>query len=178
MPGSHAPHNCLTSSREPNREGHGSATQVELPLLTVVAMSEKLAVAAERERAFVMNFTKKCFDVLMSEESINLLAQCKDQQEIGQLSVIWQRELIEHFGVQMDFGCQKLGDVPRRFSDDTEVMQSFMRFQQACGESAQKAIKLMHEIKKAAIRANVAKAREEQSTAEATTAALEQVELK
>ena len=98
------------------------------------------------KRAFVVKFTQKCVEVLLSPESLDILSSCGTMQEMGALSVRWQRELLEHLGVEMDHGCRALGEVPHRFHDDREVLQSFALFQSACGESAQKA-KVMNEEK-------------------------------
>ena len=75
--------------------------------------------------------------MLMEEESIALLAASGSEQECCKVSVRWQRELLEHCGVEMDHGCQALGQTPQRFPGDQEVYQSFVEFQQACGKSAQ-----------------------------------------
>ena len=61
-------------------------------------------------------------------------------QRIGQLSVTWQRELLEHLGVQMDFGCRALSEIPHRFGSDQELLASFQQFQMACSKSAQLAM--------------------------------------
>ena len=58
----------------------------------------------------------------------------------SQLSVTWQRELLEHLGVEMDFGCRALGEVPYRFGEDREVLQQFQAFQMACAQSGQRAM--------------------------------------
>ena len=95
------------------------------------------------DRETVLAFTRKCTEVLLSEDSIDRLAAvAHSMSAVGNLSVTWQRELLESFGVDMDHGCRALGDVPTRFQDDQEVLHSFMGFQQACGTSAQKAVQL------------------------------------
>ncbi len=101
--------------------------------------TEELQESGQLSREFVLEFTKRCAETLLSEESINMLEACSSLQEIGQLSVSWQREMLEHLGVQMDFGCKRLGEVPQRFDADTEVMEAFKAFQIACQQSAQAA---------------------------------------
>ena len=61
-------------------------------------------------------------------------------QEMGSLSVQWQRQLLEQNGIQMDFGCRALGEVPQRFGADKEVMTAFKHFTEACSLSMQKAM--------------------------------------
>ena len=68
------------------------------------------------------------------------MANATTMNQAGEMSVRWQREILEHLGVQMDHGCRALGEVPMRFQDDEEVITSFQKFQQACGESMQKAM--------------------------------------
>lgn len=93
------------------------------------------------DRALVLAFTRKCAEVLTSDESVTLLSKCcPDMQALSNLSVTWQRELLEHVGVDMDHGCRALGEVPMRFQQDNEVIKAFQAFQQACGTSAQKAV--------------------------------------
>ena len=93
------------------------------------------------ERSLVLAFTRKCSEVLVSDESIVLLAASGNMQGIGNLSVSWQRELLEHLGVEMDHGCRALGEVPRLFQGDNEVLHAFQAFQQACSSSAEMARK-------------------------------------
>ena len=93
-------------------------------------------------REFVLAFTTKCVEVLMNDESLTMLSACSGMQEMGMLSVSWQRELLEHLGVQMDFGCRALGDVPMLFGQDQEVLEKFKSFQQACSDSAQQATQM------------------------------------
>jgi len=93
------------------------------------------------DRPFVLSFTRKCKEMLISEESTELLAACDTLDDIGRLSVQWQRELLEHLGVEMNHGCQALGEVPGRFSDDRKVLEAFHEFQMACQSSCQDAMK-------------------------------------
>ena len=102
-------------------------------------------------RAFVLKFTRKCAEVLTSDESVGLLADClsqpsfdgencrfeqSDMHKLSMLSVAWQKELLEHLGVEMEHGCQALGQVPMRFQKDKEVISAFKAFTEACGKSA------------------------------------------
>jgi len=41
----------------------------------------------------------------------------------------------------MNHGCQALGEVPGRFSDDRKVLEAFHEFQMACQSSCQDAMK-------------------------------------
>lgn len=131
--------------------------QVKSPEQRRFAPKEGGAEALQRtgplSRDFILTFTKKCVEMLMDEESVELLSQCEGMNEIGQLSVGWQRELLEHLGVEQDYGCRKLGEVPHRFGDDPEVMQNFAKFQQACSQSAQAAMKLKMLSKEGGVKA-------------------------
>ena len=40
--------------------------------------------------------------------------------------------MLDHLGIEQDFGCRALGTVPQRFSDDAEVLRAFKTFQTAC----------------------------------------------
>jgi hypothetical protein len=53
--------------------------------------------------------------------------------------VQWQRQLLEHHGIQMDFGCRALGETPMRFGSDTEVMTAFEGFAKTCMMSVKRA---------------------------------------
>ena len=55
--------------------------------------------------------------MLLADDSIALLAKASSSTAaMAQLSVRWQRELLEHLGIQMDFGCQALGEVTQRYA--------------------------------------------------------------
>ena len=97
-------------------------------------------------------------EMLQSDESLEMLAACENMTALGNLSVSWQRELLEHLGVEMDHGCRALGETPARFADDEEVMTAFQAFQRMCGESAQLATKKGQEMYQ---KAKAAKAAEE-----------------
>jgi len=71
----------------------------------------------------------------MSDESHGLLQAVGDKQKAGALSVQWQRQMLEHLGIEMDFGCGQLSHVPHRFAADAEVMNAFQAFQQTCQSS-------------------------------------------
>ena len=43
------------------------------------------------ERKFVLDFTAKCIETLMSDESLKMLGECGSMNEMGMLSVSWQR---------------------------------------------------------------------------------------
>ena len=105
----------------------------------------------------------QCTEVLTSDESIQQLAACGSMSGIGNLSVSWQRELLEHLGVEMDHGCRALGEVPTRFQGDNEVLHAFQAFQQACSQSAEAA-------RKKIIAENVERERAQQKRAEAPAA--------
>ena len=101
-------------------------------------------------RSKILKFTREAATVLMNDESIRLLARVgrlapggpKSQeamQAMGTLSVQWQRQLLEHHGIQMDFGCRALGETPMRFGSDTEVMTAFETFAQTCMKSVKRA---------------------------------------
>ena len=77
--------------------------------------------------------------MLFDDDSMRMLEAASNAQHAGQLSVQWQRQLLEHQGIEMDFGCRALGQTPHRFHSDKEVMKQFMAFQQACMTSMQKA---------------------------------------
>ena len=74
-----------------------------------------LQLDGELAREFVLRFCKECVAMLMSPESIALLVAAEATREAPSLSVCWQRELLEHLGVEQDFGCRVLSNVPRRF---------------------------------------------------------------
>ena len=68
------------------------------------------------------------------------------------LSVAWQREMLEHLGVEQDFGCHALSRVPQRFGDeDPELMRAFKGFQMACTMSLRKAAAVREEALKEAL---------------------------
>ena len=77
----------------------------------------------------------ECTEMLLQKESLALLAKAGTQQLAGQLSVRWQRELLEHHGLQADWGCQALGMAANHFGSDKEVMEALAGFQQACFKS-------------------------------------------
>ena len=47
--------------------------------------------------------------------------------------------MLEHLGVEQDFGCRALSNVPRRFEGDAEVQRAFKGFQTGCVVSLKKA---------------------------------------
>ena len=57
----------------------------------------------------------------------------------GMLAITWQREYLEHVGIQQDFGCQALARIPKRFGSDKQVLEAFQEFQKACMYCVQKA---------------------------------------
>ena len=106
------------------------------------APAGELQSEGEVSRAKVLRFTREAASLLHSEESLQLLVKAVasgGKSALATISVQWQRQLLEHHGIQMDFGCRALGDVPRRFGTDKEVMTAFREFQVACTTSMQKA---------------------------------------
>ena len=101
--------------------------------------SGALQTSGELTREQAIAFTTQCAQMLLSDESIAMLARAPSTSAMATLSVSWQRELLEHLGIQMDFGCASLGEVPHRFADDDELLAAFDRFQLACETSAEKA---------------------------------------
>ena len=102
-------------------------------------------------RAKTLKFTREAATMLVDETSIAQLAKVArdapgpvggpaSQQAVGQLSVQWQRQLLEHHGIQMDFGCRALGTTPVRFGSDKEVMTAFQAFTAACMQSMKMAM--------------------------------------
>ena len=67
------------------------------------------------------------------------------------LSVAWQREMLEHLGIEQDYGCHALSRVPQRFGDDQELMRAFKGFQMACMMSLKKAAQVREEALKEAV---------------------------
>ena len=47
--------------------------------------------------------------------------------------------MLEHLGVEQDYGCRALSNVPRRFEADPEVLRAFKGFQTGCVVSLKKA---------------------------------------
>ena len=94
-------------------------------------------------RETTLLFTTKCAEMLLSEQTKTILDKCTSMQEVSTLSVQWQRELLEHVGVEMDFGCKQLGNTPARFPDDKDVLKAFNEFVSACQQSAESAVKRM-----------------------------------
>ena len=60
-------------------------------------------------------------------------------KQAGMKAIAWQREYLEHVGIDQNFGCQALGRLPKRFGEDQEVMGKFQQFQKACMYCVQKA---------------------------------------
>jgi len=99
-----------------------------------------LQTDGELSRSTILKFTRDVAAQLSSEETIELLSKSGGQQQACALSVQWQRQLLEANGVQMDFGCRALGEVPNKHGQDKEVMTAFADFQKACQQSLQKAM--------------------------------------
>eukprot|EP00966_Prymnesium_polylepis_P261824 6048061-Prymnesium_polylepis.1 len=70
----------------------------------------------------------------------------------GMLAITWQREYLEHIGIQQDFGCQALARIPKRFGSDRQVAEAFQEFQKACMYCVQKA-RVTKEVREAQQRA-------------------------
>jgi hypothetical protein len=98
-----------------------------------------LQTEGELSRDFVLRFCKEAVAMLMAPESIDLLVAAEAQREAPSLSVCWQREMLEHLGVEQDYGCRALSNVPRRFEGDAEVLRAFKGFQTGCVVSLKKA---------------------------------------
>lgn len=121
-------------------------------------------------REQLMRFCTGIKDILVSDESISLLAE-RSMQDAGLLSVTWQREYLEHLGIEQvmaegstgggrrdarscspvlalrppgtqDFGCNALVPSAQRFvnQNDQEVQKAFIAFQTACHLSIKKAM--------------------------------------
>jgi hypothetical protein len=85
---------------------------------------------------------REAASLLHSEESQQLLVKAVasgGKSALATVSVQWQRQLLEHHGIQMDFGCRALGETPMRFGSDTEVMTAFEGFAQTCMMSVKRA---------------------------------------
>jgi len=104
------------------------------------APAASLQTEGELSREKILEFTRKAREMLFSAESLKLLRAAGSQSAGGKLSVQWQRELLEHVGVQMDHGCQMLGMVPHRYGSDKEVLEAFNGFASACQSSMEKAL--------------------------------------
>ena len=119
------------------------------PSMAKLSMAERrfnpaaqLQSSGELSKKQILTFTTECARMLLSDESINMLVQAGaqgGQQAIGQLSVMWQRQLLEHHGIEAEFGCHALGETATRFGSDKDVMKKFMAFQTACQKAMQKA---------------------------------------
>ncbi|KAG8460574.1 hypothetical protein KFE25_011349 [Diacronema lutheri] len=92
---------------------------------------EALQSSGSLTREQVMRFTTEAARWLLERESIEMLARVDDATR-GPLSVSWQREYLEHLGVEQDFGCRQLALVPERFKGDEGLLKAFAAFQAAC----------------------------------------------
>jgi hypothetical protein len=129
---------CQNSARKALAARSGSEEGERKPLR--FPPKKKLQTTGPLTREFLLAFSRKCAEVLTSDESIQLLSECPDMRVLSQLSVTWQRELLEHLGVEADHGCQELAMTPRRFGDDAKVMNAFTEFTKSCELSARRAL--------------------------------------
>ena len=104
------------------------------------APAESLQSEGKLGREKILEFTSAAVTMLTSEESQALLGKADGPQEAGALSVTWQRELLEHLGVEMNFGCAQLGLASKRFENDAKVMKAMYTFQTTCQTSIQQAL--------------------------------------
>ena len=45
------------------------------------------------------------------------------------LTICWQREYLEHCGIEQNFGCSSLARTPMVHKGDTDLIKSFQEFQ-------------------------------------------------
>ena len=110
-----------------------------------------LQSSGELSKEFVLHFCKETTAMLMGAETIALLVAAEPNKEAPMLSVAWQREMLEHLGIEQDYGCHALSRVPQRFGDDQELMRAFKGFQMACMMSLKKAAQVREEALKEAV---------------------------
>mmetsp|Transcript_10035 Transcript_10035/g.25995 ORF Transcript_10035/g.25995 Transcript_10035/m.25995 type:complete len:551 (+) Transcript_10035:56-1708(+) len=99
-------------------------------------------------REMLLRFCTEVYKVLISEESISQLASTPPEK-MGELSIAWQREYLEHVGIEQDHGCRELSDIPRRFQEDREMLKAFQAFQTACMIAMKKAVMVRAERQQA-----------------------------
>ncbi|KAL1524739.1 hypothetical protein AB1Y20_019622 [Prymnesium parvum] len=139
--------------------------EVPVELRRFAPAKGELQTEGDFSREKALEFLTGVKDVLMSEESIKLVAKCPGEgqefmKHAGMLAITWQREYLEHVGVQQDFGCQALNRVPGRFSKDQEVLLAFQDFQKACMYCVQKA-RISKEVEEAQRKASEKEARKQ-----------------
>ena len=101
-------------------------------------------LAKKQAIAFCQGIAKE----LMSPESLQLLASMSP--DLAKFANIrWQREYLEFCGIEQDFGCQALSNLPNWYGRDEEVARSFKMFQTACGIAMKKAHMMRTELQQA-----------------------------
>ncbi|GAB5372533.1 hypothetical protein AAMO2058_001673800 [Amorphochlora amoebiformis] len=91
-------------------------------------------------RSQFLRYFKMCQKELLSEDTIKMLKEAKAKgQNIGLLSVQWQREIFEHIGVHQDWGVECLNRIAFTHAKDKEVMQNMMKFTKLCADVVKRA---------------------------------------
>ena len=103
------------------------------------APAAQLQSSGELSKKQILAFTKEATKMLLDDTSLAMLEAASTPQAAGSLSVQWQRQLLEHHGIEAEFGCHALGETATRFGSDKDVMKKFMAFQTACQKAMQKA---------------------------------------
>mmetsp|Transcript_22112 Transcript_22112/g.32959 ORF Transcript_22112/g.32959 Transcript_22112/m.32959 type:complete len:480 (-) Transcript_22112:283-1722(-) len=92
-------------------------------------------------KPYILQFFKKCSDMLRSKETKRLFQEAKARgEDLQKLSIRWQREMIEQIGYEQEFGVNSMMLLPLYFPNDRQLMMEMQLFQNICQRAVQNAM--------------------------------------